>query len=54
MYIEFEPPYFIPKVNSWYKDETGCFYYKIADITPVKGHASHRTLLSQHFSTYCQ
>jgi hypothetical protein len=55
MYIAFDTPSFTPIANKWYKDQTGnYFYFKIVDITPVQGQASHRILLSQHFSTYCQ
>jgi hypothetical protein len=54
MYTEFDSPSFTPIVNKWYKVEGGFFYYKITNITPVQGQASHFILISQHYSNYCQ
>lgn len=53
MYMEFDSPSFTPIVNKWYKDQTGYFYYKIINITPVQQY-SHQILISQHYDTYCQ
>ena len=53
VYIEFDSPSFTPIVNKWYKDQTGNFYFKISNITPVQQY-SQRILVSQHYDTYCQ
>ena len=55
-YIEFDSPTFTPIANKWYKDETGYFYYKITDVTPLQDPTilSHFILISQHYDTYCQ
>ena len=53
VYIEFDSPTFTPIANKWYKDQTGYFYFKISDITPVQ-QSSQRILISQHYDTYCQ
>jgi hypothetical protein len=53
MYIEFDSPTFTPIANKWYKDETGYFYFKISDITPLQ-ESSQRILISQHYDTYCK
>jgi hypothetical protein len=53
VYIEFDSPSFTPIVNKWYKDQTGYFYFKISNITPVQQY-SHQILISQHYDTYCQ
>jgi hypothetical protein len=54
MYIQFDSPTFTPIANKWYTDETGYFYFKISDITPVQGKLGHRKLVSQHYDTYCK
>ena len=53
VYIKFDSPTFTPIVNKWYKDQTGYFYFKISNITPVQ-ESSQRSLISQHYDTYCQ
>ena len=55
VYVEFDSPSFTPIANKWYTDQTDkYFYFKISDITPVRGQLSQRILKSQHYTTYCQ
>ena len=53
-YIDFDDDTFTPQPNTWYKSEFGGLWYKTgSDVTPTKA-AVHYSVLSIHYSDYCQ
>jgi hypothetical protein len=53
VYIEFDNPNYRPTANTWYRDSNN-YYWKIGVDASPKNQLSHRVLIAEPHTTYCQ